>query len=132
MSQANNTTKRKERKHLTQAEHQRIERMLKAGANKTQIAKALFRDKSTIKREIKRGQATQRHRVKYESKDPNYSEYTYTTEYYAETGQICYENNRANCGRRCKLVESKNLVSFIEKKVLGKESKYGIYINVVK
>jgi len=34
--------------------------MLSEGANKAEIAQALFRDKSVIKREIKRGTATQR------------------------------------------------------------------------
>ena len=60
MSQEENNILSKEKKHLNLTERETIERMLRCGASKGKIAKALCRDKSTIKREIKRGGARMR------------------------------------------------------------------------
>jgi len=49
----------RQRTHLNFEERQIIERHLRKGANKAEIARLLKRDKSTIKREIKRGSVLQ-------------------------------------------------------------------------
>jgi IS30 family transposase len=52
MSQENHNTEKSKRKHLNRAERETIERMYRTGVSKGEIARALLRDKSTIKREI--------------------------------------------------------------------------------
>ena len=89
MSQVNDTTQTVKRKHLTEAERKTIERMKRAGANNGEIARALYRDKSTIKREIKRGSVVQQKSNPYESRNPK-REHIYKTVYFADTGQRVY------------------------------------------
>jgi len=120
MSQVNSSTKRTKSEHLTGAERKTIERMLRDGANKGEIARALYRDKSTIKREIKRGSVIQQKNKPYESRNPK-SERIYEMVYFAEIGQRVYEQNRANCGSKNKVAECAELLAFVEEKVLGKE-----------
>ena len=60
MSQSDYNQQEKKTEHLNVEERKTIERMLREGANNGQIARALLRDKSTIKREIKRGSVIQR------------------------------------------------------------------------
>jgi IS30 family transposase len=95
--------------------------MLRTGANKGQIARALLRDKSTIKREIKRGNVLQRKRNPYESKNPSHPEYIEYRVYFADVGQRLYEQNRSHCGSKNKVVACAGLVSFVEEKILGPE-----------
>jgi len=121
MSQSEYTTAEKKSEHLNVEERKTIERMLRDGANKGEIARALYRDKSTIKREIKRGGVVQRKRNPYESKDPNRPEYIEYTVYFADAGQRVYEQNRDNCGAKNKVIACAGLVSFVEEKVLGPE-----------
>jgi len=119
MSQLEHSTQEKKREHLTEAERKTIERMLCEGANKGEIARALYRDKSTIKREVKRGSVVQRKRNSYESKDPNYPEFMEYTTYFADVGQRAYEEHRQNCGSKNKVVLCSDLVSFVESEILG-------------
>ena len=121
MSQLEDTIHKSKREHLTQAERKTIERMLCAGANKGEIARALLRDKSTIKREIKRGSVAQRKQNPYESKDPKRPEYIEYTAYFADVGQRVYEQKKQNCGNKNKVAACGDLVSFVEGKVLGPE-----------
>jgi IS30 family transposase len=121
MSQLEHTTRTQKREHLTEAERKTIERMIRDGANKREIASALYRDKSTIKREIKRGSVVQRKRNPYENKDPNSPEFIEYTVYYADVGQRVYEQHRSNCGSKNKVVACSELVSFVEEKILGAE-----------
>lgn len=121
MSQLKDTTQGGKRKHLTEAERKTIERMLRAGANKGQIARALFRDKSTIKREIKRGTVVQRQANLYVSCNPDVPDYIEKSLYFWDTGQRVYEEHRQNCGAKNKVVVCSELVSFIEGKILGPE-----------
>ena len=121
MSQYEDTTPSKKREHLNLEERKTIERMLRSGANKGEIAKALYRDKSTIKREIKRGSVKQRKRNPYEGKAPKHSEYIEYTVYFADVGQRVYESNRNNCGSKNKVVACSDMVSFVEEKIVGCE-----------
>ncbi|MCL2708668.1 MAG: IS30 family transposase [Defluviitaleaceae bacterium] len=120
MGRENHTTPQRKREHLNIEERKTIERMLRAGANKEKIASALYRDKSTIKREIKRGSVDQRKRNPYESKDPA-KEYITTTVYFADAGQRVYEQRRSNSGSKNKTATCREMVSFVETKVLGPE-----------
>jgi len=119
MSQLEHTTERVKREHLNFEERKTIERMLREGSNKGQISRALLRDKSTIKREIKRGSVTQRKQNKYESKAPDYPEFTEYTAYFADVGQRVYEQHRQNSGSKNKLVACTDLAAFVESKILG-------------
>lgn len=90
MSKTNySTNKRAKYTHLDDTERKLIEEWLREGVTQTEIAKRLRRSKSTISREIKRGQATQ---IKYVN---GYQQEI--QEYYAETGQANYLNNRQRC-----------------------------------
>ena len=121
MSQLKYTTTGQKREHLNFSERKTIERMLREGANKGEIARALYRDKSTVKREIKRGSVAQRKRNPYESKklaSPEHIEYTV---YFADVGQRVYEEHRGNCGAKSKLTGCTELVEFVEERILGEE-----------
>jgi len=80
----------------------------------------LFRDKSTIKREIKRGSVMQQKSNPYESRNPK-SERICEMVYFADVGQRVYEQNRARCASKNKISECAELVTFVEEKVLGQE-----------
>jgi len=121
MSQLEDTIHKSKREHLTQAERKTIERMLCAGANKGEIARALLRDKSTIKREVKRGSVIQRKKNPYEGKAMDYLEYNEYTAYFADAGQRVYEQNKQNSGNKNKVAVCGDLVSFVDGKVLGSE-----------
>ena len=87
MSNQNNTTK-SSYKHLSSIERGKIEVLHKQGKSQSEIARELGRNRSTISRELKRGTATQ-------MKNQN-GKNIYYKEYFAETGQGRYINNRKN------------------------------------
>jgi IS30 family transposase len=109
----------KKSEHLNYTERETVERMLRKGASRREIAKALYRDKSTIRREIKRGSVMQRKRNPYESKRPDHQEYIKYELYYADVGQRRYEENRSRCGAKNKVIQCAELVAFVEEKVLS-------------
>jgi len=121
MSQENDNTRKRGSKHLTIAERQAIERMLKEGANKREIARALRRDLSTIKREVKRGTVPQRKKKQYISSRRDDPGYTETKVYFADTGQASYAKSRLRCGAKNKMIACSEMVEYVESKVLGKE-----------
>jgi len=121
MSQLEDTTTKTKREHLTKAERKTIERMLRQGASKREIAQALYRNKSTIKREIKRGSVVQRRQNPYVSRNPHVPDYLEEWVYFADVGQRIYKENRQNSGSKNKVVPCGEMVSFVESKVLGSE-----------
>jgi len=121
MSQSEFTTKGRKSEHLNHEERKIIERMLREGANKGQIGRALLRDKSTIKREIKRGSVIQRRQNPYVSRNPKVPDYLEESVYFADVGQRVYEGNRENCGAKNKVAACGGMVSFVEGKILGPE-----------
>ena len=121
MSQRENNTHKRKREHLNYEERKVIERMLREGANKGEIGRALYRNKSTIKREIKRGSVVQRRADSYQSKDPKRSGFIEYNAYYADVGQRIYEKHRKRCGGKSKVVACRDLVLFVEGKIRGKE-----------
>jgi IS30 family transposase len=121
MSEIEHITEGKKRKHLNVEERKTIERMLREGASKGKIARALCRDESTIKREIKRGSVAQRKSNPYESKHPNRPEFIEYMVYFADAGQRVYEEHRQNCGSKNKVIACAEMVSFVESKIMGPE-----------
>jgi len=119
MSQLHYITQETKREHLNFEERKIIQRMLREGAGKGEIARVLLRDKSTVKREIKRGSVIQRRRNPYLSKNPKVPEYIESLVYFADTGQRVYEERRQNCGAKNKVTACGGLVSFVEEEVLG-------------
>lgn len=87
MSKENSTTK-SSYNHLSSIERGKIELLHKHGKSQAEIARELGRNRSTISRELKRGTATQ-------MKNQN-EKIIYYNEYFAETGQARYKNNRKN------------------------------------
>lgn len=87
MPNTNSSTKPiRKHKHLTQTEREQIARWLGEKKSKSEIARLLNRDRSTIYREIKRGTATQiKHINGYEKE---------IEVYYADTAQARYDMNR--------------------------------------
>jgi len=93
-------------KHLSQYERGEIFALLKEGYPVSKIAEKLGRHRSTIYREIKRGTTTQLR-----------SDLTTYQAYFPETGQVVYEKNRLNCGRKCKALQAEPFLRLAEEKI---------------
>lgn len=119
MSQLECNTNERKIQHLNLEERKIIERMLKDGATKSEIAKLLHRDLSTIKREIKRGSVVQRKTNPYQSKKIDTPEYIEYKTYYSDVGQRKYEEHRQNCGAKNKILICRELVEFVEREILS-------------
>ena len=76
MSQDEYNTNTRKRKRLNMAEREIIERLLKQGRSKGEIARTLGRDKSTIKREIRKHSVPQRKANPYVSRNPKVADYS--------------------------------------------------------
>ena len=121
MSCEHDTTIMKKRKHLTLEERNIIERLFKSGKTKAEIARTLCRNLSTIKREIRRGSVPQIKRNPYRSKKADSPEFLERKEYFADAGHRIYKERRNNCGAKKKIVSCRELVEFVEEKILGEE-----------
>ena len=85
MSKQNNNTKNLYH-HLSAIEREKIEELHKEGKSQSEIARLIGRNRSTISRELKRGCVSKM--KKQNGKN------VYYNEYFAEIGQVRYENNR--------------------------------------
>lgn len=121
MSQLEDNTENRKSEHLNVDERKIIQRMLRKGANKADIARSLLRDKSTIKREIRRGSVLQRRSNIYVSRNPNVPDYLEEMVYFWDIGQSAYERHRQNCGAGNKVIACSELVTFVETKIVGDE-----------
>jgi len=121
MSQTDNTTGSQKSKHLNSEERKIIERLLRKGINKAEIGRILKRDKSTIKREIKRGSVKQRRQNPYASRNKDVPDYLEETVYFWEVGQRLYEKKRQNCGAKNKVIECKAMVEYVEGMIHSKK-----------
>lgn len=101
------TTSARTFKHLTVFERGSIYSLLKEGFTPSSIATKLGRHRSTIYREIERGNTVQ--------KRTNLT--TYKT-YFPETGLAVYEKNRSHCGKKSKLLEVEAFLIYAEEKIL--------------
>lgn len=118
MSQVNDITNKRSCKQLELSERRTIERMLRKGAAPREIAVALFRDKSTITREIARGSFTWTKMNPYLSRNPSVPDYIEITEYSAELAQQKHENRRACCGKKPMFVACGDFLEFASEKIL--------------
>lgn len=122
MSQIQNSTKKRECKHLSFAERRIIERSLKKGLSPREIALNLFKSKSTITREIRRGTITYPKVNPYYSRNPNVPDLIEITEYDAKVAQEKYEESRRRCGNKKKLIEYSSFLNHAVVQI--KENKY--------
>jgi IS30 family transposase len=103
----NNTTSARTFKHLSNFDRGRIHALLEEGLSPSRIATKLGRHRSTILREIKRGNTTQIR-----------SDLTTYETYFPETGQAVYEKNRSACGRKSKSLQAESFLHYTEQKIL--------------
>lgn len=98
-------------KHLSQNDRIKMETMLNSGHKVVEVAEYLHVHRSTIYREIKRGEYTHRN-----------SDYTEETRYSSDLGQKNHDWNTQGKGRNIKIGNDRPLAEYIEGKII--EDKY--------
>lgn len=98
-------------KHLSQNDRIKMETMLNSGYKVVEVAEYLHVHRSTIYREIKRGEYTHRN-----------SDYTEETRYSSDLGQKNHDWNAQGKGRNIKIGNDRPLAEYIEGKII--EDKY--------
>ena len=98
-------------KHLSQNDRIKMETMLNSGHKVVEVAEYLHVHRSTIYREIKRGEYTHRN-----------SDYTEETRYSSDMGQKNHDWNAQGKGRNIKIGNDRPLAEYIEGKII--EDKY--------
>lgn len=98
-------------KHLSQNDRIKMETMLNSGHKAVEVAEYLHVHRSTIYREIKRGEYTHRN-----------SDYTEETRYSSDLGQKNHDWNAQGKGRNIKIGNDRPLAEYIEEKII--EDKY--------
>lgn len=98
-------------KHLSQNDRIKMETMLNSGHKVVEVAEYLHVHRSTIYREIKRGEYTHRN-----------SDYTEETRYSSDLGQKNHDWNARGKGRNIKIGNDRPLAEYIEGKII--EDKY--------
>lgn len=102
------TTKHEKSKHLTLKERGQIEILLRRKVKKTEIAKELGISRSTLYEELKRGTVDQMD-----------TQLKIHREYFAETGQLVYEQHRKNAVNPYKYVECFDFIQYVEDQILN-------------
>lgn len=100
MNYNNDTPLTRKNKHLNAYERGQIQMLNAEGLTPYAIGKRLERASNTIRNELKRGTVKQ---IK------GYKEIEI---YYPDTGQIVYENNRKNCGKKFKFLECSTFIEY--------------------
>lgn len=98
-------------KHLSQNDRIKMETMLNSGHRVVEVAEYLHVHRSTIYREMKRGEYTHRN-----------SDYTEETRYSSDLGQKNHDWNAQGKGRNIKIGNDRTLAEYIEGKII--EDKY--------
>lgn len=98
-------------KHLSQNDRIKMETMLNSGHKVVEVAEYLHVHRSTIYREMKRGEYTHRN-----------SDYTEETRYSSDLGQKNHDWNAQGKGRNIKIGNDRTLAEYIEGKII--EDKY--------
>ena len=119
MGQENNTTKRRERKHLNYEERIKIETLYRVGLPVSDIMQQLGRSKRTIERELAKGKVEQ-----------ITSELVVYTTYSADVGQREYEKRCSAKGPALKIGKDHKLVEYIEKSIKSGLSPYATLENI--
>jgi len=107
MTNNNDSTKKRKFKHLNYEKREIIERLLKEGTPKTEIAEILGVSRPTLYEEIKRGTVEQ---LK--------NDLTTYKIYYADAGQRVYEENRKNSRKPYKLSKTAEFIDYAEREIL--------------
>jgi IS30 family transposase len=121
MSQTNYSTGDKKYNHIQKSERIVIERMKREGASNAEIARLLYRSKSSIGRELLRNSVEQRETIHTNSKSADIPLHKTIHRYYADSAQRQYSERRLRTGARCKLAESSMFIQYLEEKVKGPE-----------
>lgn len=104
--------------HLTIQERGQIQAYKEMGLSNRRIAKKLNRAPQTVNNEVKRGWVKT---IKQIQKKANGKEYRYYNEqYYAEVGQIRYQSNKSQCGRKPIYWSFPEIVAKLDSLLLGK------------
>ena len=106
-------------KHLSQNDRIKMETMLNSGHKVVEVAEYLHVHRSTIYREIKRGEYTHRN-----------SDYTEETRYSSDLGQKNHDWNAQGKGRNIKIGNDIKLAEYIENKIV--ENKYRTEVSLYK
>jgi len=101
MDTINNIPICRENKHSNAYERGQIAALYNEGFSPYAIAKRLRRASNTICNELKRGTVTQ---IKKDRE---------VKIYYPNTGQLVYENNRKNCGKKYRLLEWESFILYV-------------------
>ncbi len=107
MSQKHSTTKTRSFQHLTPFQRGQIQALMEQKLPKTQIAKQVGIARSTLYEELKRGTVNQMR-----------SDLTYYQRYFADTGQLVYEENRKASRKPYKLAAAAPFLQHLETEVL--------------
>lgn len=107
--------------HISFDERKIIERLLRKNTPKREIARLLNRSITTIRKEIKRGSVEQRRAVKTTKKSADIPLYTTELVYYADNANQDYIKKRKNCGCKCKAVQCRDFLNYVEKQVKTKK-----------
>ena len=107
MSRKHSTTTTRNFKHLIAYQRGEIQALLKEGRPKMRIAQKVGIVRSTLYEELKRGTVEQMN-----------SDLTKRREYFADTGQLIYEEHRKVCRKPYKVDAASNFLRHIEKVVL--------------
>ena len=106
MDQPKYTPNPRKNKHLSFKERVKIEVLLSESKSAYAIAKVLDRPINTILNELRRGTVEQIKNGRL------------VKIYFADTGQARYETNRRKTGRRRKLLQCNEFISYVEQKML--------------
>ena len=107
MSDTNSTTKRRTFQHLNAFQRGQIQALLEQGIPKAQIAKRVGIARSTLYEELRRGTVDQMR-----------SDLTKHRRYFAETGQLVYEQHRMVCRKPLKLAKASDFIEYLEHSIL--------------
>lgn len=114
MTQVKNTTESHKGTHLTYEEMVKIEGHKENNLSNREIGRLLKRNKQTINNAIHAGTVTQKRQQKQNGKT-----YTYYDEVYSAQAHFnAYMENRLNCGRRPKWVETDKFIEWADHKML--------------
>ena len=106
MFDTNSTTKVCHFQHLTPYQRGEIQALLGQNVPKAEIARQVGIARSTLYEELKRGTVEQHH-----------SDLTVYHKYFAETGQIVYEEHRKACRKPYKLDKAAEFIQYVEKAI---------------
>lgn len=113
MTHVDNNTESRKSKHLTYVEMKTIEAYKALGLSNRKIATLLGRSPQTINNAINTASVTQKSQQKQNGKIYIY----YKTVYSADLHYDIYLQNRSNCGRRPKWIESDRFTEWAERKI---------------